>query len=1074
MKFTKYRAIPLLLFLFTRPLGAATIGTVVPVVGQVMDLVHDPNRNFVYLANSQRNQIEVYSIAAGRLTASIPVGLQPSGLAMGADGNTLYVANTSSLTISVVNLITQRAETDIFLGSRPDAIAVGRDGQILVLGASGLQRVDPASGRIQTIPIAPPVTPQPGLPIPGISASAGPAGLVTTANGNLIIGLSGGALAQGQNRLFVYEVASGAVLRSRNISGIRAILSAAPDGSRFMAGPFLFDTQTMAILGRTGAPNPLFLTGGSAFSPDGNEVYATFCSQAPINPLNTITNPQSPANGVLPGCTLAPAPGTTSTQSVLQILRSSSLTPELGLRIPETITTKLISSADGSTLFATSTSGLMVIPIGQLNNLPILDVSTTNVVLSIDSCNRTIATATVQVRNAGGGRLTFSASVNNPPPLGAPVVLNQRTGVAPATLNITFDPQRVSTVRGTQQYVVYLSSPEAVNIEPAVLVNVNYRDVADRGTIVPMTGVGVDMQMDAARQRLYIANYTQDQIEVFSLASQTFLPPIRVGNRPISMAMVNPSTLVVANSGAENLSVVDLDLMAEVDQIGMGPIALNATPIFPRSIAASSNAILFSAVPLPAATGQPPGLGSVWQLSLVTHTAFPRLNLGMNTTNSQILGRNLLFAPADGSGIAIVDGGGTLRLYDPIADAFVILRNAGLGSALRGTAAASADGSFYVVDNAVFNSVLVTQGLLAPVGGIGAAAQANLAFGVAVSGNTVLRIQNSQPQALQRFNAATLQPIMQVALAEAVMDITPATTGLPNGTRQWPPRAVALEIGVNNQTQLVPRGIATDNGNNAYILTVSGLTVVSLTTSAGQTPLFSATGVVNKASGSRLVSPGSLVTIRGSNLALDAQAESTPLPTALGGICVTANEIAIPLISTSPTEIQAQLPPQLAPGRVTLAVRSTRLGVSSPGVQVTVTATGPGVFTMDIGDGQPRALLVHGIDGALVVPDYPAERDEIVVLYATGLGRPDPFVPAGQAGPLEPLSVATESISVTIGGREYPVEWVGLAPGFIGVYQINLYVPGNRATGDELPVIVAAGATSNESAGSSPPLTSVR
>src|SRR3954469_6653322 len=99
------------------------------------------------------------------------------------------------------------------------------------------------------------------------------------------------------------------------------------------------------------------------------------------------------------------------------------------------------------------------------------------------------------------------------------------------------------------------------------------------------------------------------------------------------MAMINPSTLVVANAGAENLSVVDLDLMAEVDQIGMGPIALNANPLFPRAVAASSNAILFSAIPLAATAGLPPGNGSVWQLSVVTRSAFPRLNLGLGTAN---------------------------------------------------------------------------------------------------------------------------------------------------------------------------------------------------------------------------------------------------------------------------------------------------------------------------------------------------------------------------------------------------------------------------------------------------------
>src|SRR5262249_47395384 len=160
-------------------------------------------------------------------------------------------------------------------------------------------------------------------------------------------------------------------------------------------------------------------------------------------------------------------------------------------------------------------------------------------------------------------------------------------------------------------------------------------------------------QTDSARQRLYIANYTQDQIEVFSLASQSFLPPIRVGNRPLSMAIVNSTTMIVANSGSENLSVVDLDAMQEVEQISMGPVPLNTNPIYPRSIAASSDAVLFSAVPLPAIAGTaPPNTASVWQLSLLTHSAFPRINLGTGITGTAtpnlLQGRNLLFAPSDG------------------------------------------------------------------------------------------------------------------------------------------------------------------------------------------------------------------------------------------------------------------------------------------------------------------------------------------------------------------------------------------------------------------------------------------
>src|SRR5438477_3933207 len=395
-------SLAVLFFSCSLSLSGATIGSVVPVIGQVSDLLYDSTRNLVYLANPSRNEIEVYSLSTGRLTGSIRAGIQPASLAMSPDGRTLYAANIGSFTISAIDLNTQRAANDFFIGSRPDSIAVGSDGKIVILGTAGLLRLDPATGQIQPVPISPPPTPAAGLPtIPASPTPAGfLAGLVTAANGNLIIGLS-------TNRLFVYEVASGTVLRSRNVTGLRAILSAAPDGSRFMAGPFLFDTQTMAILGRSGTVSAT-LTGGSAFSVDGNEVYATFSTQPAINPLNT-NNPQNTGGAVIPGG--IPGQTATTTQGVLQILRSSSLTPELGLRLAEPITSKIISSADGSTLFGNSSSGLQVIPVGQLGNLPVLEVSVTNVVLSVDMCNRTVATATVQIRNTGGGRMTFSAKI---------------------------------------------------------------------------------------------------------------------------------------------------------------------------------------------------------------------------------------------------------------------------------------------------------------------------------------------------------------------------------------------------------------------------------------------------------------------------------------------------------------------------------------------------------------------------------------------------------------------------------------------------------------------------------------
>src|SRR4030095_16837070 len=114
-----------------------------------------------------------------------------------------------------------------------------------------------------------------------------------------------------------------------------------------------------------------------------------------------------------------------------------------------------------------------------------------------------------------------------------------------------------------------------------------------------------------------------------------------------------------------------------------------------------------------------------------------------------------------------------------------------------------------------FNSVIGVQGTIGPstVGLPPAAANtAGAAFGVASFGNAAVRVQaaippNSPVQSLQRFNIFTLQPDVQVSLPDQVLNINLAQIGQANFARLWPPRAVALELGVNNQTQLLRSGM---------------------------------------------------------------------------------------------------------------------------------------------------------------------------------------------------------------------------------------------------------------------------
>src|SRR5438477_3383843 len=185
-------SLAVLFFSCSLSLSGATIGSVVPVIGQVSDLLYDSTRNLVYLANPSRNEIEVYSLSTGRLTGSIRAGIQPASLAMSPDGRTLYAANIGSFTISAIDLNTQRAANDYTIGSRPDAIAVGSDGKVVILGTAGLQRLDTFTSQLSTVPVTPGVATPAGLPNvnPAITPATFFASLVTTASGNLIIGLS--------------------------------------------------------------------------------------------------------------------------------------------------------------------------------------------------------------------------------------------------------------------------------------------------------------------------------------------------------------------------------------------------------------------------------------------------------------------------------------------------------------------------------------------------------------------------------------------------------------------------------------------------------------------------------------------------------------------------------------------------------------------------------------------------------------------------------------------------------------------------------------------------------------------
>jgi uncharacterized protein (TIGR03437 family) len=198
----------------------------------------------------------------------------------------------------------------------------------------------------------------------------------------------------------------------------------------------------------------------------------------------------------------------------------------------------------------------------------------------------------------------------------------------------------------------------------------------------------------------------------------------------------------------------------------------------------------------------------------------------------------------------------------------------------------------------------------------------------------------------------------------------------------------------------------------------------------------SALAVSNAASGKAGgVAPGSLISVYGSGLATStATAGSFPIPTALGGAAVTIGGIAAPILYASPTQLNVQIPFDVPAGTATVSVSVN--GKAAGTGSIAIQASAPGLFVQQ----QGNAAVINQ-DGQVNSPSQPAATGSVIAAYVTGLGAATPPVGTGVAAPKDNLSIVTGDVSATIGSTPASVQFAGLAPGFAGLYQVNIQVP---------------------------------
>jgi uncharacterized protein (TIGR03437 family) len=216
-----------------------------------------------------------------------------------------------------------------------------------------------------------------------------------------------------------------------------------------------------------------------------------------------------------------------------------------------------------------------------------------------------------------------------------------------------------------------------------------------------------------------------------------------------------------------------------------------------------------------------------------------------------------------------------------------------------------------------------------------------------------------------------------------------------------------------------------------------------------------APAIVNAASFGGPISPGEWAAVFGDFSGVTAEtAAALPFPTSLGGVQVQVNGVAAPLLAVSPSQINSQVPSATAAGSAQIAISVASQNVATGTAQVV--SSSPGIFLADfVNLNRPGAVL--DANNQLNSSTELAKRSDLIQIYATGAGPLTQSVADRTAAPYSPLAETIVKPRVFIGGEEAAVEFSGLTPSCVGLWQINARIPDvDTITGGLVPVVVVA------------------
>jgi uncharacterized protein (TIGR03437 family) len=976
----------------------------------------------LYIANFTANRIEVMSTADYSIHSSMNVAPQPGALSLSPDSKFLLVAHFGTLTpadptknaLTLINLNDNTRQT-FSTGDTPLGLAFMADGRAFIVTSGGILLFDPISGALQTLATFASLATTLPVNLATFPTQVILATVSTSADRTVVYAIADSGTAQAfisfnlrSGKLFAIDVTASPKPLPR--------VSVAADGSWAMIGQYRLDSAANNL---AQYPNSISATntGGNVIDSNAGVIWAQILT----------------------------ASSTTNIVPNLSILDTENLLIKESFSIPENITGRMALSAASDMLYAVSDSGVTVFPVGRLNQQHRLIASVRDVVARGTFCDHTVITQTITITDPGGGNTDFQLSSNT-----QGVTLSPSSGITPATVQVRVDPTVFQNQNGTLGVAITMSSATAIDLPPAtplIRLLINNRNPDQRGTFVNIPGYLTDLLADPVRNRFYIVAQDTDQVLVFDSTSYSQIAALKTSATPTQIAFTfDRKYLVIGHDNAQQAWVYDLDSLQRQTPIQF------PSGHYPRSIAESGTSML--ALVRNAADGGP---GKIDRIDFAARRGIELPTLGIFTNSVNPGG---VLAPAPNGGVIFnASPDGNVMLYDANADTFTVSRKD--FPALSGAYAASSYDS-YIVGSTLMNESLV------PAGTLESASGAPSGFAFVDSGGFRTTVSSlSAPGIIERFNASSSTPIanptrlVEAPLLPVALGASAATSGTGASTG-FSPTSATFPIGSGSGTGVgmsFIRSLAPLYDRSGVIsLSISGFTVLPWSYDAAVAPP-KITAVVNAADGQLPVAPGGLISIYGQQMSpVNIATSQIPLPTALGDSCLTVNGVAVPMLFVSPQQINGQLPVNVD-GNAQMTLRTP--GGISDNFNFGILPAAPSIFRSGTaGPETGLATITRADNGELITPTNPVHPGDSIVIWATGLGRTTPSIDSGMPAPSDPLPYAVIQPTVLIGGVALDIQYAGLVPGSVGLYQINATVPRSVPLGLSMPLLVTQGGSS--------------